>query len=167
MTIGPWPDPTADVRIRISPIECLFWMRNVPHRRLSWRLVTDALHAVELSDFAACARESNNLPPQSLLAEIDTSETDNMLSVAVSSAKISAAEDRAIDRSVPKGSSGMAGIVVSSGPVNDTMDIDGLTANGFNKRKSRASISKVSYRDDDSESDAEPLVSSVSKYAGF
>jgi DNA topoisomerase-1 len=46
----------------------------------------------------------------------------------------------------------MAGIAVHNGPADD---VD--ATNGINKRKSRSSISKVSYRDE-SDSDGEPLV---------
>lgn len=75
----------------------------------------------------------------------------------VSSTKISRAEDKALDEAQPKKTSGMTGITVSSGPADDTMDID--TPNG-NKRKSRSSIAKVSYKDA-SDSDGEPQVGLV------
>ncbi|KAK8930407.1 hypothetical protein H634G_01067 [Metarhizium anisopliae BRIP 53293] len=87
----------------------------------------------------------------------DSSDDDRPLARPngnLSSAKVSRAEDEALDRSQPRKSSGMAGIVVRNGPVDDAMDLD--APNGVNKRKSRSSISKVSYRDE-SDSDGEPL----------
>ncbi|KAK9436293.1 topoisomerase I [Metarhizium brunneum] len=87
----------------------------------------------------------------------DSSDDDRPLARPnghLSSAKVSRAEDEALDRSQPRKSSGMTGIVVRNGPVDDAMDLDG--PNGVNKRKSRSSISKVSYRDE-SDSDGEPL----------
>ncbi|KAG5942617.1 hypothetical protein E4U53_007210, partial [Claviceps sorghi] len=65
---------------------------------------------------------------------------------------LSRADDRALDKAQSKRTSGMAGMTVSSGPVDDSMDLD--TPNG-SKRKSRSSISRVSYKDA-SESDDEP-----------
>ncbi|CEJ94990.1 Putative DNA topoisomerase 1 [[Torrubiella] hemipterigena] len=64
----------------------------------------------------------------------------------LSSAKISSSVDKALDKSV-KGNAAAAGLVVP-----DDMDIDAIS----NKRKSRTSITKISYKDD-SESDGEPL----------
>nr|UWK20497.1 topoisomerase [Trichoderma decipiens] len=73
----------------------------------------------------------------------------------LSSSKISRAQDIALDKSVPKGS-GMAGLSIRNGPVeNGEMDVDSTSTNGA-KRKSRVSISKVDYKDE-SESDGEPL----------
>ncbi|QPH01694.1 hypothetical protein C2857_005897 [Epichloe festucae Fl1] len=71
----------------------------------------------------------------------------------LSSSKISRAEDRALDAAQPQKTSGMAGIAVRNGPVDDDMDLD--ASNGV-KRKSRSAISKVSYKDE-SDSDSEPL----------
>ncbi|KAG6011102.1 hypothetical protein E4U54_008294 [Claviceps lovelessii] len=85
----------------------------------------------------------------------DSSDDDRPLARPnghLSSTKISRAEDKALDEAQPKKTSGMTGITVSSGPADDTMDID--TPNG-NKRKSRSSIAKVSYKDA-SDSDGEP-----------
>lgn len=67
--------------------------------------------------------------------------------LTVSSAKVSSAVDKALDKSV-KGNSATAGLVVP-----DDMDLDAIS----NKRKSRTSITKISYKDD-SDSDGEPLV---------
>nr|UWK20510.1 topoisomerase [Trichoderma turrialbense] len=74
----------------------------------------------------------------------------------LSSSKISRAEDIALDKSVPKKGSGMAGLSIRNGPVeNGDMDLDSPSTNGA-KRKSRVSITKVDYNDG-SESDGEPL----------
>nr|UWK20493.1 topoisomerase [Trichoderma aurantioeffusum] len=74
----------------------------------------------------------------------------------LSSSKISRAEDIALDKSVPKKGSGMAGLSIRNGPVeNGAMDLDSPSTNGA-KRKSRVSITKVDYKDE-SESDGEPL----------
>jgi DNA topoisomerase-1 len=78
-------------------------------------------------------------------------------SILVSSSKISRAEDIALDKSVPKKASGMAGLSIRNGPVeNGDMDLDSPSTNG-SKRKSRVSITQVDYKDE-SESDGEPLV---------
>ncbi|KJZ79044.1 hypothetical protein HIM_01817 [Hirsutella minnesotensis 3608] len=74
----------------------------------------------------------------------------------LSAPTISRSEDQAMDRAVPQQPSGLAGLSVRNGPVQDAMDLDKPATNGSNKRKSRSSISKVDYRDN-SESDAEPL----------
>ncbi|KAF4977260.1 hypothetical protein FZEAL_6200 [Fusarium zealandicum] len=71
----------------------------------------------------------------------------------LSSAKISRAQDDAMDRSVPDDTTGMAGLSVRNGPIQDSMDIDGPATNGASKRKSRSSITKVNYLDNNSESD--------------
>nr|UWK20501.1 topoisomerase [Trichoderma margaretense] len=74
----------------------------------------------------------------------------------LSSSKISRAEDIALDKSVPKKGSGMAGLSIRNGPVeNGEMELDSPSTNGA-KRKSRVSITKVDYKDE-SESDGEPL----------
>ncbi|GFP52567.1 DNA topoisomerase 1 [Trichoderma asperellum] len=74
---------------------------------------------------------------------------------AMSSSKISRAEDVALDKSMSK-PSGMAGLSIRNGPVeNGEMDLDSPSTNG-SKRKSRESIIKVDYKDE-SESDGEPL----------
>nr|UWK20496.1 topoisomerase [Trichoderma crystalligenum] len=89
----------------------------------------------------------------------DSSEDDMPLSRPngrMSSSKISRAEDIALDKSVPKKGSGMAGLSIRNGPVeNGGMDLDSPSTNGA-KRKSRVSITKVDYKDE-SESDGEPL----------
>lgn len=82
----------------------------------------------------------------------------NGVSPTVSSTKVSRSEDAALDKAQPKTTSGMAGITVASGSAGEAMDID---APSGNKRKSRSSIAKVSYKDA-SESDGEPLVSVLS-----
>ncbi|POR32066.1 DNA topoisomerase 1 [Tolypocladium paradoxum] len=74
----------------------------------------------------------------------------------LSSSKISRAEDKAMDRAAPKGSTDLAGLSVRNSLVDNAMDINAPTTNGANKRKSRSSISKVNYKDD-SESDGAPL----------
>ncbi|KAK5990322.1 DNA topoisomerase 1 [Cladobotryum mycophilum] len=90
----------------------------------------------------------------------DSSDDDRPLArpnVRLSSSKISRAQDLALDRSVPKKGSGMAGLSIRNGPVTDgDMEIDSPTTNGNHKRKSRVSTSKISYKDE-SESDGEPL----------
>nr|UWK20508.1 topoisomerase [Trichoderma stromaticum] len=74
----------------------------------------------------------------------------------LSSSKISRAQDIALDKSVPKKGSGMAGLSIRNGPVeNGDMDLDSPTTNGA-KRKSRVSITQVDYKDE-SESDGQPL----------
>nr|UWK20499.1 topoisomerase [Trichoderma cf. fertile] len=74
----------------------------------------------------------------------------------LSSSKISRAQDIALDKSVPKKGSGMAGLSIRNGPVeNGEMDLDSPSTNGA-KRKSRVSITQVDYKDG-SESDGEPL----------
>lgn len=77
----------------------------------------------------------------------------------VSNAKISAADDRALDkydskaRTVPPGS----GISICNGPVDDdSMDVDAAT-NGT-KRKSRSSFGKTVNYKDGSDSDDAPMV---------
>ncbi|EHK40816.1 uncharacterized protein TrAtP1_004174 [Trichoderma atroviride] len=73
----------------------------------------------------------------------------------LSSSKISRAQDIALDKSMSK-PSGMAGLSIRNGPVeNGEMDMDSPSTNG-SKRKSRDSITKVDYKDE-SESDGEPL----------
>jgi hypothetical protein len=76
----------------------------------------------------------------------------------VSPSKISRAEDDALDQPVPKQAAKMAGLSVRNGPLEDAMDIDEPATNGASKRKSRTSISKVNYKDDESSDDAAPLV---------
>lgn len=84
---------------------------------------------------------------------------NKLCSLTVSSARIASSEDRALDRAASKGTTGMAGLSVRNGPVEDAMDVDKPPTNGANKRKSRSSISTaVNYRDE-SESDGQPLVS--------
>lgn len=78
-------------------------------------------------------------------------------STLVSSSKISRAQDIALDKSVPKKGSGMAGLSIRNGPVeNGDMDLDSPSTNGA-KRKSRVSLTQVDYKDG-SDSDGEPLV---------
>ncbi|KAJ4206297.1 DNA topoisomerase 1 [Fusarium falciforme] len=82
------------------------------------------------------------------------------LSYLVSSSKISRAEDDAMDRSMPRDAAKLVGLSVRNGPVqDDPMDVDGPVTNGATKRKSRTSITKVNYKDNDSDSeDGAPLV---------
>lgn len=75
----------------------------------------------------------------------------------VSSAKISRAEDAAMDQPVPEEAAKMAGLSVRNGPLVDTMDVDEPTTNGLSKRKSRNSITKVNYKDNESSDDGTPL----------
>ncbi|KAH7329274.1 hypothetical protein B0I35DRAFT_419826 [Stachybotrys elegans] len=76
----------------------------------------------------------------------------------LSAAKVSASTDKALDRSTSKRTSGMAGLSVRNGPVEDDgMDIDLPTTNGASKRKSRSSLPKVSYKDESDSDDARPL----------
>ncbi|KAH7170594.1 hypothetical protein EDB81DRAFT_637147 [Dactylonectria macrodidyma] len=74
----------------------------------------------------------------------------------VSSSKISHAQDRALDRDGPN-SNHLAGLSVRNGPVEDDMDLDAPVVNGANKRKSRTSITKISYRDESDSDDGAPL----------
>ncbi|KAI8671267.1 DNA topoisomerase I [Fusarium keratoplasticum] len=78
----------------------------------------------------------------------------------LSSSKISRAEDDAMDRSMPRDAAKLVGLSVRNGPVqDDPMDVDGPVTNGATKRKSRTSITKVNYKDNDSDSeDGAPLV---------
>ncbi|KAG6065194.1 hypothetical protein E4U32_007678 [Claviceps aff. humidiphila group G2b] len=88
--------------------------------------------------------------------DVDSSDDDRPLARAngkLSSKKVSRSEDAALDKAQPKTTSGMAGITVASGSAGEAMDVD---APSGNKRKSRSSIAKVSYKDA-SESDGEPL----------
>jgi DNA topoisomerase I len=77
----------------------------------------------------------------------------------VSKAKISKADDQALDASASKARPVPPGLSIRNGPVgdDDSMDVD-TTTNGT-KRKSRSSIgTTVNYKDDsDSDGDA-PLV---------
>lgn len=66
-----------------------------------------------------------------------------------------------MDRAVPKGNNGLAGLSVRNGPVSDR---DAVATNGSSKRKSRSSISNINYRDE-SGSEGEPLVSCTRKAA--
>lgn len=76
----------------------------------------------------------------------------------MSSSKISHAQDRALDRDGPK-SNHLAGLSVRNGPVeDDDMDVDAPVSNGASKRKSRTSITKISYRDDSDSDEGAPLV---------
>ena len=81
--------------------------------------------------------------------------------VTASAPRISAADDREMDRSISKARPGPTGISIRNGPVGDAMEIDSKT-NGVAKRKSRSSTGQiVSYKDaSDSEDDA-PLVGSL------
>ncbi|KAK5663357.1 hypothetical protein OQA88_3785 [Cercophora sp. LCS_1] len=84
----------------------------------------------------------------------------------VSAARISKAEDKAMDNSISKARPGPTGISIRNGPVTtDAMDIDSAP-NGASKRKSRSSInSAVNYKDgSDSDEDA-PLAKRPRKAA--
>ena len=82
------------------------------------------------------------------------------IQMAVSNAKISKADDRAIDKSASKARPAPPGLSIRNGPVedDDSMDLD-TTTNG-SKRKSRSSIGKaVNYKDNSgSDDDDAPLV---------
>jgi hypothetical protein len=79
--------------------------------------------------------------------------------MAVSAAKISQADDRALDKAASKARPAPPGLSIRHGPVgDDAMDIE-TTANGLAKRKSRSSIGKaVNYKDDSDSDDGAPLV---------
>ena len=81
--------------------------------------------------------------------------------MTASARRISAADDREMDKSISKARPGPTGISIRNGPVGDAMEIDSKT-NGVAKRKSRSSTGQiVSYKDaSDSEDDA-PLVGSL------
>jgi DNA topoisomerase-1 len=79
--------------------------------------------------------------------------------MTVSAATISRAEDAALDRSVPKEGSGLAGLSVRNGPVTDDMAVDSPATNGHaNKRKSRSSITRPVYKDESDSDASQPLV---------
>ncbi|KAF7549391.1 hypothetical protein G7Z17_g6418 [Cylindrodendrum hubeiense] len=90
----------------------------------------------------------------------DSSDDDRPLARAngrLSSSKISHAQDKALDRDGPN-SNHLAGLSVRNGPVeDDDMDMDAPVLNGANKRKSRTSITKISYKDDSDSDDGAPL----------
>jgi DNA topoisomerase-1 len=76
--------------------------------------------------------------------------------MAVSSATISQAEDRELDKTTSKAKSLPEGLSIRNGPV-----LEESTTNGAAKRKSRASnASAVNYKDE-SDSDGAPLVGLV------
>ncbi|CAM1505644.1 Fc.00g112810.m01.CDS01 [Cosmosporella sp. VM-42] len=86
----------------------------------------------------------------------DSSDDDRPLSRTnghLSSSKISRADDKAMARGLPNKSTGLAGLSVRNGPVEDEMDVDTPVTNGTSKRKSRTSINKINYRDNESETD--------------
>ncbi|KAH6964228.1 hypothetical protein DER45DRAFT_583205 [Fusarium avenaceum] len=62
-----------------------------------------------------------------------------------------------MDQPVPEEAAKMAGLSVRNGPLVDTMDVDEPSTNGFSKRKSRNSITKVNYKDNESSDDGAPL----------
>ncbi|KAH7252388.1 hypothetical protein BKA59DRAFT_436539 [Fusarium tricinctum] len=62
-----------------------------------------------------------------------------------------------MDQPVPEEAAKMAGLSVRNGPLVDTMDVDEPTTNGLSKRKSRNSITKVNYKDNESSDDGTPL----------
>ncbi|KAF5527977.1 DNA topoisomerase 1 [Colletotrichum aenigma] len=70
----------------------------------------------------------------------------------VSSAKISKAVDRDMDRTASKARAAPPGLSIRNGPVDDEMDVDGPSTNG-SKRKSRSSLPKINYKDESEESD--------------
>ncbi|KYK58277.1 topoisomerase I [Drechmeria coniospora] len=73
-----------------------------------------------------------------------------------SASTISRAHDKALGGATSKGGGAVSGVAMRSGPAQHSMDIDTPMTNGTSKRKSRSSISKVSYADA-SDSDGEPL----------
>lgn len=79
--------------------------------------------------------------------------------MAVSAAKVSPADDRAMAKSSTKNGP-PPGLSIRNGPVDggEPMDVDSA-ANGTAKRKSRASIdNRVSYKDESDSDDGAPLV---------
>ncbi|KAK7432696.1 DNA topoisomerase 1 [Neonectria magnoliae] len=75
----------------------------------------------------------------------------------ISAAKISHAQDRALDRAGPN-SDILGGISVRNGPVEyEDVDMDAPVSNGANKRKSRTSITKISYKDNSDSDEGAPL----------
>lgn len=77
--------------------------------------------------------------------------------MSVSNARISAADDRALDGSNSKARPLPSGVSIRNGPVDDdSMDTDAAT-NGI-KRKSRSSIGNTVNYKDDSDSDDAPMV---------
>ncbi|KAH6897124.1 hypothetical protein B0T10DRAFT_476027 [Thelonectria olida] len=82
----------------------------------------------------------------------DSSDDDRPLARANgnhSASKISHASDRASGRASLKNG--------RNRPVDDDMDIDAPTSNGANKRKSRTSITQISYKDGSDSDDGAPL----------
>ncbi|KAI3397856.1 hypothetical protein diail_10257 [Diaporthe ilicicola] len=75
----------------------------------------------------------------------------------LSAPKISKADDKAMDESVPRTQPSATGISIRNGPIDDgSMDID--QPNGTAKRKSRSSIgNNVSYKDESDSDDEIPL----------
>ena len=64
-----------------------------------------------------------------------------------------------MDRAFPDKHTGLAGLSVRNGPVDEgDMDIDAPSTNGANKRKSRNSLPKASYKDVSESDDDAPLV---------
>lgn len=141
---GLWPGPTATVSF-VSP---------------SLFVAFSAKPFVRTS-----SQRANQVRPATMVAFASRSGANtcstwtNHISCAVSSSKISRAQDEALDRAFPDKHTGLAGLSVRNGPVvDDDMDIDAPVTNGASKRKSRSSINKVSYRDDSESDDGAPLV---------
>lgn len=78
----------------------------------------------------------------------------------MTASRISKAEDKAVDRSVPKPKVARPGLSIRHGPITDgdAMDDDEPLVNGSAKRKARSSISKINYRDESEDSDDAPVV---------
>ncbi|KPM40673.1 DNA topoisomerase 1 [Neonectria ditissima] len=75
----------------------------------------------------------------------------------LSTAKISHAQDRALDRAGPK-SDVLGGLSVRNGPVEyEDVEVDAPVQNGASKRKSRTSITKISYKDNSDSDEGAPL----------
>ncbi|ROT37466.1 DNA topoisomerase [Sodiomyces alkalinus F11] len=83
----------------------------------------------------------------------------------VSAARVTEADDRAMDESASNAKPAPPGISIRNGPVVDGMDVDAPTANGSAKRKSRSSVGKVNYRDGSDSDDNKPLAKRQKKTA--
>lgn len=86
----------------------------------------------------------------------------------VSEAHISKDVDHAMDEAIPQHGYAPPGVSIRNGPIlDDKMDVEESTTNGFAKRKARNSTGKVvKYNDDESEEQDEdiPLVCYQSMY---
>ncbi|KAL2757635.1 hypothetical protein ACRALDRAFT_2099495 [Sodiomyces alcalophilus JCM 7366] len=83
----------------------------------------------------------------------------------VSAARVTEADDRAMDESTSNLTPAPAGLSVRNGPIVEDMDIDDPATNGSAKRKSRSSIGKVNYHDSSDSDDDKPLAKRQKKAA--